>query len=167
MGKAAVSIKIENVKRIERLLERLEAEIREKALKAAVKAGATVLARAMRKKAPKPGYPGDKPGKKPLKDTIGTVSRGRGVKQYAVVGPQYPAGAHGHLVEFGTAGPRKPKRRSLMKFNMGGGDIFSQEVGPMPPHPFARPAFDESRREIQTAIAHSLVMAIRRAARGG
>ena len=45
----------------------------------------------------------------------------------AVIGPRWPEGAHGHLVEFGT-GPRQTEK--------------GKSTGFMPATPFLRPAFD-------------------------
>jgi hypothetical protein len=65
-----------------------------------------------KKLVPKPGYPGDKPQYKPLRDTLKVASRTMrpGSTWYGMVGPQYPAGAHGHLVE----GWRQPRRSPAM-----------------------------------------------------
>lgn len=65
-----------------------------------------------------------------LKDSIG-IRKWRGKKWSGVViGPQWPAGAHGHLVEFGT-GPRYLKS--------------GKYVGRMPMKPFMRPAWDNNK----------------------
>lgn len=120
------------------LLERVEIGLRGKfASKARKKAGNIAAAR-MRDLAPKPGYPGDKPGFKPLNETIRVVDRE--AKQATFIGPKYPEGAHGHLVELGHEevlwGIRTGRR--------------------VPPYPFARPAVDSTIEQQQQAMAQSI-----------
>lgn len=86
----------------EALLAKLDAEMRSKAVPKSLERAADIIVAAAQREVPQPGYPGDDPKKKPLRDTIA-----KEVKTYpsgtvvAVVGPQYPAGAHGHLVHEG------------------------------------------------------------------
>lgn len=109
------------------------------------KAGEIVQAKA-KQHCPKPGYKGDDPDKKPLVDTIGVkVWIGdHGIVCY--VGPQYPAGAHGHLIEFG--------HRMV---------IHGQVLGWVEAKPFMRPAADETKSEQQAKIKEVLQAAARRA----
>ena len=68
---------------------------------------------------------------KPLAETIGVVVRKYDTVSVAVVGPQYPAGALGHLVEYG---------HNLV--------VYGRPTGRrVPPQPFMRPAVDETRSE--------------------
>lgn len=126
--------------RMDSLLSKLALEMRQRHVKRAVAKGARVVARAMRQRCPKPGYPGDKPQYKPLRDTISVVVREYGKRTHATIGPAYPAGSHGHLVEFG--------HEEI---------LFGKKTGNrVPPHPFARPAFDESKGKATQAIVESL-----------
>lgn len=88
-----------------------------------------------------PGYPGDKPDKKPLRDTIGVVERVYDHAIVVVVGPQYPAGAHGHLVEFGH-------EKVLWGVQMPGETVTAK--------PFMRPAADETRSAQESEIVGHL-----------
>ncbi len=64
---------------------------------------------------------------------------------FVYVGPKWPLGAHGHLVEDGTK-PRRTKR-----------GVFR---GVMPKHPFVTPAYEARRSSIESAIATKLKLAI-------
>ena len=91
------------------------------------------------------GDPADSPDLKPLNETIAVELRDYGVRQLAVVGPQYPAGAHGHLVENGhevvSHGKRTGKRTE--------------------PKPFVRPAFDGTGAQQLAAMESVMGQAIR------
>lgn len=72
---------------------------------------------------------GDKAGKKHLRDTIGFVYRRYAKVEMGIVGTLYPAGAHGHLVEYGHQEV-----------------LFGKPTGRrVPPKPFMRPAVDQTR----------------------
>lgn len=125
-------------------LERTDVMLRRRGLRTAVNAAAKIAAKAIRQKAPAPGYKGDKPNKMSLKDSIGHVARSTNSGAIAFAGPVYPAGAHAHLVEYGHAmvvsrGPRK-----------------GQAVGTVAPHPFVRPAAEESREAQRKAMFAAL-----------
>lgn len=84
-------------------------------------------------------------------------SMGRKFKTYpqqertiVVVGPRWPEGAHGHLVEFGT-GPRFTKENAYR--------------GEMPAAPFMRPAFDSTKERVKAMIATKLGDEIEKAAK--
>ena len=86
-----------------RLLDAVDRSVRKAATEEALKKASEVVVHAAKREVPQPGYPGDDPSKKPLRDTIAFV-----VREYeqtgtfvAVIGPQYPAGAHAHLVHEG------------------------------------------------------------------
>ena len=67
--------------------------------------------------------------------------------QIAVIGPRWPEGAHGHLVEFGTA-PRWAQNKGFFKQLLHG--LKGGYRGIMPARPFLRPAFDG---RVQEALA--------------
>lgn len=90
-------------KEADRLLSAIEEQARGAAIGRVLRDAGNLLKQKVREVLPKPGYPGDKPDLKPLRDTV-TVK----VKNYQggffkvlIVGYALPAGAHGHLVEFG------------------------------------------------------------------
>lgn len=72
------------------------------AVKRGLKTAGEVVEARVRETLPLPGYPGDKPGLKPLRDTVNTKVKDYGNGLFAaIVGYEYPAGAHGHNVEAG------------------------------------------------------------------
>jgi hypothetical protein len=82
----------------------------------------------------------DRSNVKPLADTIGVVVRKYDTVSVAVVGPQYPAGALGHLIE-----------RGHREF------LYGRETGRrVPPKPFLRPAADETKGEQEAAMLRVL-----------
>ena len=84
------------------LLERLpDIMTRGPVLANALRAGLSITLREAQSLTPR-GDPHDKPGNKPLADTEAIVVRKYDTAVVALVGPQYPAGAHGHLVALGT-----------------------------------------------------------------
>ena len=145
------------------LLTRLPLQLRGKYLKQGVRAGLGVVRKKARQLVPTPGYPGDKPGLKPLRDTIGLAVRDYGETIFGVVGPEYPAGAHGHLVEHGVK-PHvvKPKRKRALAFEAGGEDVIrSQILHPgMEGTPFMEPAADSTVNDQKAAIENKVVAGI-------
>lgn len=123
-----------------RQLDRIDDRLTKRAKLEAVKAAGEVVARRAKQLCPR-GDPADKPDEKPLRDTIDVEVRDYDQRALAVIGPQYPAGAHGHLVEYGhdivTRDGRLIGRRAQ-------------------PKPFVRPAFDETKEE-QTAAMQAVV----------
>lgn len=81
---------------------------------------------------------------KPLRDTIGVVVRDYGGVLVMLVGPQYPAGAHAHLVEYGHAAVLWGEKTS----------------GRVPPKPFMRPAITEVERERGQGITDEIVRGV-------
>lgn len=67
------------------------------------------------------------------------------------VGPSYPAGAHGHLVEFGT-GPRYQKETG-------------KYVGIMRPRPFMRPAWDANQAKVLESMRTAIWDALKKVAK--
>ena len=128
------------------LLESLPGANRLLGLRRALRqAGLIVQARAQQH-CPKPGYKGDDPNKKPLVDTIGVNVWTGDHTIVCYVGPQYPAGAHGHLIEFG--------HRMV---------IHGQVLGWVEAKPFMRPAADETKSEQEAKIKQELQAAAKRA----
>lgn len=85
------------------ILDKIEQHARGRAMTRVMQAAGEVVRREVRNIVPKPGYPGDKPGLKPLRETVAVRIRNYqgGFFKVMLVGYQYPAGAHGHLVEDG------------------------------------------------------------------
>lgn len=154
---------------VEALLERLPIELRTTALTKAVRAAGKVVAERARQLCPPPGYPGDKPGLKPLRDTIGVqvryYEREQDAAVVAVVGPEYPAGAHGHLVEFGHRIVGNAQLSEGSSQGEAAAGLFSpaeylrrahRAGGEVAPQPFLRPAADETEAEQRAALAGTL-----------
>jgi len=140
---------------MDQLLAQLEIGLRTSTLRKALRAGGTRVARRARQLCPRSSATGSaeywsqttaatRAGVKSLADTIGVVVREYGHTWVVVVGPQYPAGALGHLVEYGHAEV-----------------LWGQPTGRrVPPHPFLRPAADETVEEVNGAIISTLRGAI-------
>jgi len=116
-----------------RELDRIDRTLRRRTTRDVARAMAEVVATRAKQLCPR-GDPAHNPDAKPLAETIGIEVRDYGERQLAVVGPQVPAGAHGHNVENGHAIVRN-----------------GQVVGRAAPHPFIRPAADETQSEQQAA----------------
>ncbi len=148
-----ISMEFEGYDELIRTLDRIDDTLTGKALREAVVDAARVVVNRARQLCPAPGYRGDKPqwgannpenrnvagALKPLRDTIGMEVRSYGVRQLALAGPYYPAGAHGHLVEYG--------HRLI---------VHGKERGYVAGRPFMRPAFDETKGEQLAAMQQRL-----------
>ena len=136
---------------LQRELDRIDQQLGAKVTVQAVQAGGDVVADRARQLCHRSTQTGSSRGwsdeyfakrasKKPLADTIAVEVRDYGPRALAVIGPTYPDGAHGHNVENGHEevlyGVRTGRR--------------------VPPYPFMRPAFDETRAE-QTAAMQGVV----------
>lgn len=156
-GSARVGVKIDGYEDIMRTLDKLPIEIRGKELeKAGTKAVKRIEKRA--KELVPVGDPRHKPEKPPLKKTIGTVVRryqGGAVLAW-LVGPEYPAGAHGHLVEHGTAPHAIPSKTGKTRQHPGA-----------KPHPFMAPAAVDVAPQIERDIVEGLKRAVDKATSGG
>lgn len=151
MPSAQVKIQITETKQLDELLAKHELLLRGKALQKALRAGGNVVAKRARQLCPRSIQTGTRAawskstraaraGVKPLAETIGVVVRDYGPRFVMLVGPQYPAGALGHLVEYGHAEV-----------------LYGVPTGRrVPPHPFMRPAVDETIGQVHTAIVSSL-----------
>lgn len=129
------------------LLSEIEPMDRLLGLTRALKEGGKVVVKRAKQLCPKPGYPGDDPTKKPLQETIGIEVRKYDHSIVIVMGPEYPAGAHGHLIEFG---------HNHFLFGVATGNF-------LPAQPFMRPAADETKEEQDSAITSSLESSIAKA----
>lgn len=139
-----ITTTIQGADAAERIMASLPAELNKQQRKALRKMGQVVVRRA-RALVPQPGYPGDKPEYKPLRDTIAVeVKEGR--QLFAVVGPKRPAGAHGHLVEYG---------HRVVSHGVDTGYVTE-------PHPFMEPAATETRPQ-QDAIERAAIIEMDRA----
>lgn len=136
---------------LEEVLEKLPLAAREKEVQRALRAGAKLAKDRAAQLAPVPGYKGDKPGKTPLRDTMTIATRsyqGGGV-QFVGVGPRWPDGAHGHLVEFGhEIVTKKPNQVRT------GARVPGKE--------FVAPAIDQTIDQQTQKIDASLLRAIKR-----
>lgn len=147
MAKSTVRVGISDTKATDKLLKGLPIEMRQKTLVKAVRAAGNIVAKEARRLCPKPGYTGDKPGKIPLNKTIKVVVRSYDNAIAAFVGPTWPHGAHGHLVEFG----HEIKRTSH-------GPTHTR------PKPFMRPAADTTAQAQQRKIIDTLKNEIKKLA---
>ena len=138
-------------------------------------------ARAMIQQPGKPGYsprygkaPGSRRFRKHMRDTISTNVRVYNRVIYGVAGPQYPAGAGGHLLEHGhrivTGGSAKrigkyAKKRTPKAAN---GRTGKGRVGGMAkPFPFLRPAMESTRASVLSRLTVVLAAHVERAAAAG
>jgi HK97 gp10 family phage protein len=126
-----------------------------------VKAAADIVSAKAKSIAPV-GDPTHHPENKPLADTIGITVRDYGVRKLAVIGPQWPAGAHGHNVEFGHGIVPRGQSKSVGRGRISGakkkGGLV---VGRTRPKPFMRPAFDSTKGQQLGAMQKVLNQAIR------
>jgi hypothetical protein len=101
--KHGIIISPESVREADRLLLAIEEHARGAAIGRVLRAAGEAVKKAVQDVLPKPGYPGDKPDLKPLRDTVSVKVKNYqgGFYKVLIVGYALPAGAHGHLVEFG------------------------------------------------------------------
>lgn len=179
---ARIEVRLKDWSKIDRKLAELPIAMRGNELARGLRAvGSKIVQRAKREvqQTGKPGYheftggkrPRRKQGKPMLKDTIGHQLRQYSYAFVLVVGPEYPAGAHGHLVESGhriakggTLMPESRKKKSAPRSNRGRTGLGT--VGGMArPHPFMQPSVP-SESEVEAAIINSLDKAVNRVLRG-
>jgi HK97 gp10 family phage protein len=133
-----VGMQLQGERELQRTLDALDDSLQRKITKSALTKAATPIVKEMRRRAPvgrpRVKYPGGNlkkaMGKRVVKYPSGVI--------VAVIGPRWPQGAHGHLVEFGTA-PRYSKAGAYK--------------GQMPAKAFARPAFELHKRSALNQIA--------------
>lgn len=115
-------------------LDRIDDQLTKRTTVRIVQAAAAIVAERAKELCPVGDDDGDE--NKHLRDTIAVEIRhyeeGRVL---AVIGPQAPAGAHGHLVEYG---------HKLI--------VHGKPAGQVAGHPFLRPAFDETQNEQHAAM---------------
>lgn len=162
-----ITLKLENFEAVDKQLGKLPLEVRHVAMPRALRAASSVVVKRAKELVPQPGYPGDKPGLKALRDTIGYVVKIYGQISVAVIGPQRPAGAHGHLVEGGTTPHeiRPKKKKVLAKDVASDEDIFGRLVKHpgAKATPFLKPAAQDTQQAQQQAITDSIDKAIQTA----
>lgn len=138
-------------------------------------------AKAMVQQPGKPGYsprhgkaPGSRRYRKHLRDTISTNVRVYNKVVYGAAGPQYPAGAGGHLVEHGhrivTGGSvaRIGKYATKKTPKAARGRTGKGRVGGMAkPFPFMRPAMESTRASVLSRLTAVLAAHVERAAAAG
>lgn len=151
MSRPIIGMKIRGDKALQMALRQLGDVVGKRAAgrvqRKALKAGGSPILMEAKRRAPRSkrrvgdlSRPGGRPGN--LKRSL-AVSRGRRVRRYprgnilAILGPQWPLGAHGHLVEFGTKQRRTKTGASR---------------GRMPARPFLEPAFHGRIREARAKI---------------
>jgi len=155
MGSATITVAIADSGEFESLLKQLDAQQRPKAVKTALRNAGQTVARRARQLAPRSIQTGTRDdwsaataalraSAAELHRSIGVVIRDYGDTFVAIVGPQYPAGAVAHLIEFG---------HELVAW----GRPTGQRV---PPQPFLRPAADETVAEQRSAIEQALTEAL-------
>lgn len=133
------TIKLEGWEELKQALDRIDDLLTGKVKIEALKAAARVVASEARRLCPEGDYAHNR-GAIPLHETINVRLRDYGQRGLAVIGPVYPAGAHGYLVEYGHAEV-----------------LWGKATGRrVPPKPFMRPAFEGTKRE-QQAVMESVV----------
>jgi hypothetical protein len=148
---ASTAVTITETGDMNKILQQLPLMLQRGALDKALRAAGKVVAQRARELCPRATKTGTSKGwsdvyfakratAKPLAETIGVVVRKYDTTSVAVIGPQYPAGSLGHLVEFG--------HRHI---------AWGHDTGRrIPPKPFLRPAADETRGEQDAAILNVL-----------
>jgi len=148
-------------KELRRLLGQLGPRIARKVTRGAMNKAATPIVRAAKRNARKLGTRGGRQLAKSIGKRAKTYTA-QGVV-FVAVGPRFPLGAHGHLVEYGhrvaaagsgtlkrihKAGSSKTRKASVSKVTgkRGTGRVLTF----VPPHPFLRPAFDSQKRAALT-----------------
>ena len=146
-----INVTLPDLSIIDRELGQVEMNLRTKVLKKALRAGGRGVANRAKQLAPRSARTGSRKqwsarttaaraGVKPLAETIGVVVREYGHVMVLLVGPEYPAGALGHLIEYGHA-------------EVLYGKVTGRRV---PPKPFLRPAADETENAVHQIIVSTL-----------
>ena len=71
---------------------------------------------------------------------------------------------HSHLVEYGTAAERLPKKAKVL-YDKRTGTVFGRKVAAMPAKPFFRPAAEAAKNAIEKHVNDGLVKLIERTAK--
>lgn len=161
---------------IESQLARIPMKMRERAMARGFERGGKIIAERAKQLRPKGGpRTGVKRHHKHLRDTIGVVVRHYGYGVWlTVVGPQHPAGAHGHLVEHGhrmvVGGSVKPlpgSQRVSAPTARGGRTGKGRVVGHVQPYPFLAPAAAETAQQVEQMVIATVTEAVEKALRSG
>lgn len=160
-GTVRIAINHQDFELLRRRLDRLPGYVQSRIAKSALLKSATPFVRAIRanvlgktktaqrRKGKDFGsLPGSFTGH--LKASITRVARRYGSFVLIVVGPKWPLGAHGHLVEFGTAGQRPHP--------------LTRTSGQMTKHPFMWPAFMQTKAIMERTRNQELGRGIEKAA---
>ena len=142
--------------RLEKLLAKLPWDLRAKSLGQAARAGGSVVRNDARKRAPI-GDQKHNPGATALKKTIAVTVRyyDNDRRAVAVVGPRYPQGAHGHLVEDGHDVIVSRGSRKGQKPLTGTARVEGKE--------FLAPAADSTKSQQTAAVLKKLRQLIKKA----
>lgn len=182
-ARAQISV---NLRELDATLGKIEAGFgRSQALLSAFQGALIPIAEEAAAAAPQPGKPGYTPryGERKtrthLRDTIGAAvglfdSGRHGSVLWGLVGPQYPAGASAHMVEFGHrivvhgSAVREPgargKRLSQPKSKRGLTGL-GQVVGRVGPRPFMHPAFERTKDDVMPLLTAALEAEVERQGR--
>jgi HK97 gp10 family phage protein len=149
-------MKITGVSKIKLNLDRLDKSVIEDVQKS-INTGAKTIADRARQKAPR-GPSGN------LKDAI--HYKQMPIKPgifplVAIAAVDWLKAPHAHWIEYGTSNIREPKKSKVL-YNKKTGKFYGTKVGPIPAQPFLRPAFDQSKSEIEKLIDNALSAAVRR-----
>lgn len=150
-------------------------------IKAGMAEAMTPIVAASKSIVQQPGKPeywqryGKRKTRKHLRDTISTNVRVYNKVIYGVAGPQYPAGAGGHLVEHGhrvvTGGSvariGKYASKKTPKATKRGRTGKGQVAGFARPRPFMRPSMDSVRAAVMSSLTATITAHIERAAAAG
>lgn len=128
---------------IAELLDKIGALDRSPVLRDAAKAAGELVVADAKPRIRAGGYEGDKPGKPSLRSSIRTVVREYRGAIVVFTGSAWPAGAHGHLVEFGHLQKKKD------------GTVIQ-----VPPKPWLRPAVEATMAGQKAAILEGLKKAV-------
>jgi HK97 gp10 family phage protein len=142
---SGVTIKLDGYDELLRALDRIDDTLSKRVTRDMVKAAGEIAAARARVLCPV-GDPTHHPENKPLRDTIAVEVKDYGVRALAVVGPQWPAGAHGHNVEFGHDIVARGQGKNVGKARRSGAKKKGGVAkGRTQPKPFMRPAFDSTK----------------------
>ncbi len=130
---------------IDLLIKQLSAE----KVEPIVLAGATIIADAARTNAPQG------PTSNLKKACIAKLlSRIDANPRRAIAAVNRKRAPHAHWIEFGTSRMRIPKKKTVMKG--ASGKFYGRAVGPIPAHPFFRPAWDANKDRVREDIIDEL-----------
>ena len=149
-----VDIQLKGLEEVERRLRKLPANVERRVLKEALLDGGKPMLAEAQRRAPV-GMPRRHPKSTPLRDalTLGLHKTAKGLV-WVRLGVDYTKNRVAHLVEFGHRLVRG-----------------SKTYGEVRPHPFIRPSYDATKREVVQGIERNIVVGVEREAgklgRGG